>query len=231
MNPNDGLWFMPSKNRVANIYRFFKTFKKTGGSTAGMVLLDKEDWDRNLVFYKHLEEDLPINWQFRVLPPDCQCLGDAMRFAYNTPEAERAEWIGQLCDDQLPVTKHWDSLTAEAVTGKNIVSGRDEWQDERFVGALAYSPAILKIVGGIYPAGFKHMFIDDVWETIGKETKIWTVLKDVIVHHLHHTNNRADLDLTYQKAQLQLEADKKTYFKWLLKEYPRIKREILQVVK
>ena len=52
-------------------------------------------------------------------------------------------------------------------------------------GRERYSLEIIKAVGYWFPEGFKHCFVDNIWEELGRETGCWRVRMDVMIKHLH----------------------------------------------
>lgn len=220
----NGLWMLPSKGRPDSLARFFNHYKETGATTAGAVLLDKADHALHEKAYSEL--DLPWNWL--LIPVEgAKNLGDTMRWAAQQTMHRNAEWIGMLCDDQVPITQEWDLKTIEPLNGKNFVSGNDEWQSNRLVGAIAWSRELLDIVG-MFPANFKHQFSDNIWETIGRDFKCWVILKDCIVHHLHHLSGKAVRDERYRITDGFMPSDAVAWTQWLMREYATIKRKVLE---
>lgn len=219
---NNGFWILPSRNRIENLKRFFEAYKETEADCHGVVLVSHAEFSSY-----QTSVVLPENWELFPLPDaECGSQGDKMRWFAKSYEYSTASWLGWLNDDQRPVTKNWDRKTIEHLNGSNFVSGNDKWQPHRMVGALAFSKDLLKIFGGFYPAGFHHSYVDDMFETIGRETGSWKKLSDVITIHEHHLRGAAERDSTYQLNDSHLVKDKKAWRNWLLSDYARVKRQI-----
>lgn len=216
----NGFWVLPSRRRPESLKRFINAYLATGASTRVLILLSPGD-----DVYRR-----PMPHTFAWLPVDSNCQGDKMRYLRTMECYWMAEWVGWLNDDQVPVTKEWDLKIIEHLNGKNFVSSNDEWQPERMVGACAFSRQLIDLIGGFYPQGLHHQYADDILETIGTDCKCWVKLKDVIVHHHHHLNRKAELDSTYRQNESFAEIDARRYKKWLVQEYPEIKKRVLKFI-
>ena len=58
-----------------------------------------------------------------------------------------------------------------------------------FHGAIAWSGPLARAVGWIFPDGLNHIFHDDAWEALGRETACWQVHTEVMVKHLHEAKD------------------------------------------
>src|SRR5437764_12414525 len=106
------MWLLPSKGRPANLARFFEAYRKTGGSTPGMVLLGPSD--EGGAGYP----DLPLGWFYKFCPVETQ--GDKLRAVWD--EVKHCAWLGLIGDDCLHETPQSDQQLASEPTGLNFVS-------------------------------------------------------------------------------------------------------------
>jgi hypothetical protein len=58
----------------------------------------------------------------------------------------------------------------------------------------------VRAVGYIFPPGLHHLYVDDVWEAIGRESGYWTTDMDVMVRHRHVLKGDAAADETHKKV-------------------------------
>lgn len=183
MDSSNGIWLMPSRRRIPSLRRFFAAAKATGMTTGGRVVVNQSEFMEMFAEYKALAEELPDGWQ--VLPVTADCVADAMNTAWRDV-GQGKDWIGGLCDDHVPKTPGWDTALVADIKGWNVVSSNDDWQaPKRIHGATVWSGDLLRTMGGIYPAGFKHFFVDDVWEALGNATQCWQTRMDITVAHMH----------------------------------------------
>lgn len=219
----NGLWLLPSRRRIFSLKRFFDAAKETGMSTGGMVLVNKDEYEEMKSEYRAL--DLPKGWSIE--PVDAGSVAEAMRAIW--PKVQNLDWIGGLCDDHVPITKNWDTELIKDINGWNVVSSDDAWQaPKRIHGATVWSGELLRSLDGIYPRGFKHFFVDDVWENLGRSTNCWSVRMDVVVRHMHATKERKS-DSTTEHIGKFWDHDEKTYRTWTRDIRPQSIEKIIEL--
>ena len=191
------MWLLPSKARPANLARFFAAFDKTHGSTPGMVIIDAEDWAAHLEAYDTIK--LPLGWMWLVTPPGCVTQGE--KLAHVWPDIIGEPWLGLIGDDCVPETEQWDQRLLGALDGANIVSCNDAWQAPRRLGnCWIMAGDVVRAVGYIFPPGLQHLYVDDVWETIGQAAQCWRCLMSVRVAHRHVLKGEAHADDTHRSV-------------------------------
>lgn len=189
------MWLLPSFNRPANLARFFAAFEATKGSTPGMVLIDADDYNTNRSDYLALKR--PLDWHLRLTKGRSQ--GDKVREIWN--EISLFRWFGLIGDDNVPETERWDARLVEACDGWNIVSCNDGWQaPRRIANCWIMGGDLVREIGYIFAPSMHHMFVDDMWEIIGREARCWQCHMDVMVRRRHVMKGEANADLTHRNA-------------------------------
>lgn len=207
-----GKWLLPSRRRISSLKRFFAAAAKAGMSTGGYVLVNRLEYEELRAEYNALE--MPAGWA--VLPVEANSVVEAMNAGWE--RVKDCDWVGGLCDDHVPITPEWDTNLIKHCTGWNVVSSDDAWQaPKRIHGAIVWGGELLRVLGGIYPSGFKHFFVDDVWETLGRDMNIWTVRMDIIVAHMHASRAKAS-DATTEHIGRYWDGDEKRFREWKAKE-------------
>lgn len=175
------MWLLPSRRRPASLARFFAAYRQTAGSTPGMVIVDRGDLEDNRAQYDALGE-LPLGWFIQIVGGETQ--GDKIAEVWD--EVKDCAWLGLIGDDCVPQTPGWDRALVERLDGANLVSCNDGWQaPQRLGNCWAISGDLVRAVGWIFPPGLQHLYVDDVWELIGREAQCWTCRMDVLVEHRH----------------------------------------------
>jgi|SRR5215469_2895459 len=193
-----GLWLLPSLNRPASLARFFRACREIGISTPGLVLIDEEDHKQNRDAYRALW--MPADWKIKLTKGRTQ--GDKLRETW--PRYKGAEWIGYLGDDCVPETVGWDKMLVARLLGWNFVSCNDAWQAPKRIGNCAvFSGDLIRAVGYFWPPALQHLYIDDLWETLGRDTGCWQQRMDVLVRHVHVLKGEAPEDETHRSAYSQ----------------------------
>lgn len=185
-----GTWLLPSLDRPHLLEEFFKAYRESEGSTPGLVLVDKEDPQKEL----YLKIDYPQDW--RLVLTDAVTMGDKVREVWN--EIKDYEWVGILNDDHRPRTKGWDQKVLSQITGTNVVATNDGWvAPHRIAGAICFSGGFLRALGYMFLSGQHHLFSDDVWAHVSNRAQAGRLLMDVLVEHDHAYKNEKLRDKTF----------------------------------
>jgi len=189
---------LPTLNRTKLLTRFLQSVKDTETTTAGWVIVDKSDWMENLKAYEAIE--MPKGWGYRLT--NGVTMGDKIREVWDEVLDVGTEWVNVLNDDHVIKTKHWDQKLLKKLDGTNFVTCNDGWMSPRkAAGATIFSMPLLKAVGiPIYPEGMKHLFIDDLWETIGKSTGTWDIDHSVLIEHHNQLKLPQERDSTFYEV-------------------------------
>lgn len=208
-----GLWVLPSRKRIARLTAFFYAATANAMTTPGVVLVQKDELASMRTEYDALA--LPVGW--RILPTNANGFGDKHREVWGAVQG--LDWIGIACDDLRPQTPLWDVTLLSHVSGKNIVSCNDALQAHaRMSGITVFSGALVRAMGYLFPPGFWHTYVDNVWEDIGRATGCWCYVDGVKVLHDHpFTDQRLDpakADDTSYKSYGQQARDQAAYAAW-----------------
>ena len=203
------MWLLPTHARPDNLRTVLAACVETGMSTPGVIHVNagpQQDAYRDIA--------VPANWTV-VYGESDMTLGDVMRWFYATHPG--LAWYGIITDDQVPVTPGWDATLVERAGTTRIVSSNDGWQaPQRMHGAAVFGGDVVRAMGYLVPEGFQHQFIDDVWETVGRDTGIWdpVAAMDVLVEHRHPIKVGEEMDATYRANFAKQEADARRFQAW-----------------
>jgi hypothetical protein len=195
------MWLLPSLNRPQNLARFFGACRKTEISTKGLVLIDIDDHQANVAAYQDVFALAPKGWLVTFTRGRTQ--GDKIREVWD--EIKDEPWLGLIGDDCVPETRHWDQKLVEQCDPWGIVSCNDAfpkgWQaPKRLANCWVMGGDLVRAVGYIFPPGLHHMFVDDIWEQIGRTGECWTCDMSVLVSHKHVMLGVAPADATHRAA-------------------------------
>lgn len=186
----NGAWLLPTRGRVSNLRRFLSSAREMGSSTPGLVIVDQDDFAENEFAYKQAMGLAPPGWAIRIIENTDRCYGGALRSVWD--DVKGMDWIGLVSDDLVACSSNWDINLIRSLNHWNVVSSNDGWQaqtgdigKDRLHGAIVWSGELAREIGWIFPPKLKHIFHDDVWERIGRETGCWQVRQDILVKHLH----------------------------------------------
>lgn len=219
MDPKSpGFWLMPTYGRVkTNVPRFFAAAKATGMTTPGVLVVDHADYQANAYDYDEL--DLPANWSVHLVTGG-GCAA-ATREAMADLFTEETQWIGWLGDDIIPETEHWDVKTIRQLNGWNVVSTDDgAHAPHKLNGISVWSGDLVRAVGYLFPTGLQHMYLDDVWEVLGRATACWQCDMSVMGRHAHASwGAEKDRDPTFVKTNSRWPEDDRAFQNWMRGEH------------
>jgi len=177
------MWFVPSKGRPARLRALLHAMAVHGSTAPGVVWCNEDD--PSIDEYRAI--DLAPGWSFRFCEPGVIGCAEKLRRAFAEFPAE--PWYGFIADDIGVETDGFERrLIAAAGTwgianGNDKARAREDVMQGRLNGASVFGGKLLRALGYWVPEGFEQLYIDDVWETIGRSLSNWQTLMDVITTH------------------------------------------------
>jgi hypothetical protein len=211
------MWILPSKGRYSRLEKLLERMHQTHVSTPGTILLHCDDPTP----YEDLTHKLPHGWSFYRIQEQTDSPGENIRIWMRDNFKPTDTWLGMLTDDCLPITDRWDQLLIEQVNGTNLISSNDLWQaPKRITGPCVFSGDLLRVVGFLFPPGFKWLFMDDVWDDIVRNCGNWIVMMNVECEHQHGHRSVDNQDDTFKLVESFFDHDAVEYFKWINSNEP-----------
>lgn len=182
---------IPSRNRKELLTRFLKSAIDANTTTDGIILIDEEDFAST----DYISIPKPERYRFEITKG--KTMGDKIRDVW--PKLKGYKSVCLLNDDHVIVTKDWDKKVQEKIYGYNFVSTEDHWRSpQKASGATVWSMDLLEEIGWpIYPPGMIHLFIDDLWEYLGRMTGCWNIDHSVCIEHHHPLSGKIPADQTF----------------------------------
>ena len=193
------MWIIPSRSRPQNIQRLVKAFNQTLATSPALLWLDNDD----PFFIEYMAIDYPPMWQVV-----SGLRRDGLAEMYNdifkaNPDLD---WYGFLADDVVPETMGWDIAMIRAAGRSGVAYADDGINGE----ALGTHPVIggdlVRSVGWLALPGLKRLYIDTVWNEIGRTQGCIQYLPDVKLTHHHFSNRMALRDAIYRKPNKKEDA-------------------------
>ena len=190
---------VPTLNRIKLLRQFLDSAFRHRTSTSGWLIVDKEDYHNQRLNYEGLE--MP-NSSWQLVTTKAVTMGDKIREVWPDVMAGDYDAVCLLNDDHEIKTDNWDTKLLSKLDGTNFVTCQDNWMSPRkAAGATVWSMELLKAVGfPIYPPGMIHLFIDDLWESIGKGSGCWDIDHSVVVEHHNQLKTPGQRDSTFNKV-------------------------------
>lgn len=175
---------LPSR-RPAGLQRFFDEGKP---EQPGVVVVDPD------IALKYSSIKFPSNWTMVVT------LGRyGATVASNTGFAAFPDepWYSMVDDDCVGRTPHWDTILADRASQGEIV-----WPDDGYGRYLCTMPFIpgkfCRTLGWICYPGFRHFGTDTLWGAIQRKLCPGGCVREVLLEHMHFSNNKSDMDDVYK---------------------------------
>lgn len=229
-----GTWILPSLNRSQELSRFFKAYIETESSTPVLILVDKNDPEKE----KYLQLEYPR--LCTLVLTDAVTMGDKVREVWDT--IIDYDWVGILNDDHRPRTPKWDQRILSQINGTNIVGTNDGWvAPARLCGAICFSGGFLRALGYMFLPGQHHLFSDDLWAHLVNRAQCAQMLMDVLVEHEHAYKDPTKRDKTFtlingEKGLVNGQGeggfwpgDKKIFEEWLARGAEKDCQKILSI--
>ena len=133
-----------------------------------------------------------------------------------------ADIYGSIGDDHRFRTAGWDAAIREKLRTPGIAYANDLYMRDWLPTAAFISREIVVGLGWLALPYCDHLYIDNAWKDIGKGIGNLRYLPDVIIEHMHYTNNKSRIDHRYMKTNApdQFAKDQAAYERWLADEYP-----------
>ena len=198
--PTEMVTLVPSRRRPELLKNFIQSVVDTETTTDGLVIIDKKDYADNELAYLEIAKLFPGGWKYKVTEPEVVTMADKLKRVWGDLDDYRA--VNLLNDDHYIITKGWDQKLLAGIKGWNFITCNDNWMSPRkAAGATVWSKDLLDRVGWpIYPPGMTHLFIDDLWEAIGRATGCWEIDHSVTIEHRHPLKKESPVDDTFVKT-------------------------------
>lgn len=238
------MWLIPSRRRLDKLRTFCNSATRAETTTPALILIDAKDFKDNQREYALLEQYHFPNPQWKIHITEAEGMGPKVRETHCI--WKDAAWVGILNDDHVIITKHWDQKLVSQLTGTNFLTTNDRWNAPvRAAGATIFSMPLMEAFGfPMFPPQINHLGIDDVFETIGRNTGCWETDMSVIVEHHHAFKNPDMVDETHKRVygegpwqnaqgQLSPEAQKvyAAFHTWLKDDAPAVVARVKELRK
>ena len=210
------MWCMPSRNRPEKCRAMLSDMVARGMTAEGVIGID--DDDPQIEAYRALP--LPPGWTVMEVHNEHGGAGESWRQAYARFPGK--PWYGVVADDMSIETDGFESALVQAAGAWGIASSNDDWQSNadvmkgRMHGVAVFGGEFLRALGYWAPPGFRHLYLDDLWESLGRTLGNWRTLMDVVTPHHHPWKTGEAMDATTAAANSSEnnEHDRQVYERW-----------------
>lgn len=196
------MWFMPSYGRPHRMHEL---------ATLNMP-------DNLLVVLTADDPALPNyqdNMSFKhVVAPAGSRLGDLKRWIFaQYPDESFYSIIG---DDVHPgLGNPWAKLEQAAASRFVAVASGGPRGNAIGAGGVCLGGELVRVMGNLAPAGFKHNFVDNIWNDVALEFDLLRFIPDAVIEHRHPCFGTGEWDDTYRRGMEFFADDQRRYEEWL----------------
>lgn len=209
---------VPSRGRPENIARLLEAFEATAWTAYIFTLtICVDEDDPKLPEYQALTlpfwAELAVGQRLR--------LGGTLNW-YSLPAARYNEIVGFMGDDHVPRTDQWACRIEDAMPDLGVVYGNDLIQGAALPTAVFMDSRIVRTLGWFVLPGMTHLFMDNLWKTLGEQLGTLRYLPDVIIEHVHPIAGKAEWDAGYREANdgAVWDRDEAIYREWVAFQMP-----------
>lgn len=213
------MWILATRTRVDSCQRFIQGWQDSQASTPVYIRLDECD-----PFLDQLR-NLPWPKEFNINVGPRQGLRAAMEEMFHAYPAE--PWYGILADDLVPRTPGWDQLLVERAGSRQISYPNDLGRKIKLPTHPCVGGDLVRAQGWFGLPVVRHYCVDSVYRYIGDQLDIKHRLNDVIVEHVHYSEQKSERDGLYRETSRYKESDDMAYTEWLRDQGPKL----IQVLK
>jgi hypothetical protein len=158
------------------------------------------DWsDEELLAYRKILRVAPPWVQWRIVQSDGMnaALNDCARWW-----AEGHEIVGFMGDDHRPRTAGWDEMLAQPILkdGMLFTYGNDLLQGPNLPTQVVMDSRVIQRLGHMSPPELMHLYLDNYWLTLGRQTGRIRYVSEAIVEHMHPVAGKAEWDANYVRV-------------------------------
>lgn len=182
----------PTKGRPDNLQRLNDSFKATSTKNYSslMPILDRVE-----------AKEYPDIGYLKC--PQNYNLVEKLNFGAKWAIKADFKYLAFLGDDVVIHTPGFDVLIDEAFAADptlKIIHCADKLHNGTIANHWVIRADVIRAVGFFALPVCKHMFIDNFWTHVGRETNSIKYMDNVLWEHLHYMSNRSRMDNTYQIA-------------------------------
>lgn len=211
---------VPSRQRPASIHRLCQAWADTADGTVRAEMVVCLDHDDDTTHDYPMSEDYPF---LRYTMAERN--GFAPRLTDEAVKLARESFaLASWGDDHIPRTDGWDSAIVFALKElrSGFVYGDDLIQGQNLPTACAMTSDIVQALGWMTPPGMAHLYVDDVWLTLGRELDRIRYLPNVVIEHWHPYHRDAERDALVVEANsaAAYTADRAVFDQWKTHDLP-----------
>ncbi len=138
------------------------------------------------------------------------------------------KYIGTFSDDVVVHTQDFDELIIDWFDQHpetQIIYCNDMYVKDQLATHWVVRREVYEALGFFALPVLKHMFVDNFWTKLGKDSETIYYFPDIIWEHRHFANHKAELDDTYKLSNTQeiMNADEKAYDRFIYSdEYQKL---------
>jgi hypothetical protein len=202
------LMIVPSRGRPRAVAEMYQAIVEADTTTAAVMFVVDDDDDTWLDYAASVERigdrrilGVRLGPVDERIPGMVQSLNTIAEYQAGTGSIYAIGFCG---DDHRPRPSAvpWDhAYVAELKRlGTGMVYGNDLFQGPNIPTQIAMTADIIRALGYMVWPKFHHLYVDNMWKSLGEATGCIRYLPDVIVEHMHPAAGKSEMDEGYARV-------------------------------
>jgi hypothetical protein len=211
------MWHIPTRGRPERLRSLIAAMKAHGSVEPAVVWTNFDDSS----YDEYMKIELPQGWHFYQMEEGVRGCAAKLRRAFELHPND--SWYGFMADDIGIETDGFEQTLIGAAglwgiaSGNDMARARENVMEGRLNGASVFGGGLLRALGYWVPPDFIQLYIDDVWETIGRSLGNWRTLMDVATTHSfkqYIDTSKMDATCASMNSPAMYETGKQIFEKW-----------------
>lgn len=185
---------LPTRERPQIAERMIKSFVETSRFTTLKVCVDFDD--PHLDKYQEIFARYKISYLIQERTNNTETLNQTFS------GMKDYDFYHITNDDVVYRTPGWDEIFINKIKdkGHGIAFGNDLLRPGDLCCFPFISGEIVRILGWLQLPGTEHMYGDNLWYELGRKMGRLYYIPDVVIEHMHWSNEKAPIDTSYQRT-------------------------------
>lgn len=199
---------VPSRGRPQSVAEMHAAVVEADTTIAAMLFVvdsDDETWPGYEVSVERIGDKRILAMRLGQFPERIPGMVQSLNFVAEYQARPAGPYAIGFCGDDhrpRPSAVPWDhAYVAELKRlGTGMVYGNDLFQGPNIPTQIAMTSDIIRALGYMVWPRFHHLYVDNMWKTLGETVGCITYMPDVIVEHMHPAAGKSQMDEGYARV-------------------------------
>lgn len=189
------LYIVPTRGRPHKAVELMEEWRRVTAFADLLFVIDSDD----PYLTQYASEIVSRGFKYFLIEPMGSGMVAPLNFAA-VSDARFHDTVGFMGDDHRPRTDRWDEKLRDAIRGKLFAYGDDLVQRRVLPTAILMSSRVVSALGFMAPPQLKHLYVDNYWRELGRQTNSLVYVPEVIIEHVHPITGKTEWDDEYRRV-------------------------------